>query len=181
MDSLFAAASKDLAATEQKAITEEISNNYHHLEQAKSIESSTSDASYSTKETVRDFRDKEHKEPDAYLRSIALDKNIADKIDYASDMGSKIKEIVQEEELHKREVIKGSITTREVMAQITEQVAEGNEKEEYVYTDFQGNRYDNKESYLRAVAADKNMANKINYNSNMGRQIEAAVSVKERK
>jgi hypothetical protein len=66
------------------------------------------------------------------------------------------------------------------MAQITEQVAEGNEKEEYVYTDFQGNRYDNKESYLRAVAADKNMANKINYNSDMGRQIEAAVSVKER-
>ena len=33
---------------------------------------------------------------------------------------------------------------------------------------------------LRAVAADKNMANKINYNSDIGRQIEAAVSVKEK-
>ena len=95
MDSLFASASKDLALKEQKAITEEISNNYYQLEQAKSAGLSASDASYSHKEIVKDFRGKEHKEPDTYLRSIALDKNIADKIDYASDMGSKIKEIAE--------------------------------------------------------------------------------------
>lgn len=190
--SLKTQASQDFQEAEltPKEVMTEIEKNYQYLED--NWWKNTSNKSFG----VKDFEGNHHNQAESYLVAIAQDANVYDKIDYNSKIGKEMREELQKElkqympprciaglKALEQPIEESNLSSKEITAEIEKnyQYLESNwrnnlSNERFGIKDFQGNHHNRPWSYLVDVAQDPSVYNKIDYTSNVAKEMRSALA-----